>query len=115
LLFRFVVIVDVIGVLTGISVEREYVREGKMTKMVIIELTDHTGKCECALFGEYVDELNKKMGKNHDSQPLVVIQFAKVKIFRGMLLLICQLIWNFAELLNVIFFEKSNLYVSMCR
>jgi hypothetical protein len=33
--------VDVIGVMTGMSVVREYVRDGKMTKMVIIELTDH--------------------------------------------------------------------------
>jgi hypothetical protein len=26
---------------TGISAEREYVRDGKLTKMVIVELTDH--------------------------------------------------------------------------
>jgi hypothetical protein len=35
------------------------------------------------LFGEYVDDLNKKFGKGHDNQPVVIIQFAKVKIFRG--------------------------------
>jgi hypothetical protein len=33
--------VDVIGLMTGISVEREYIRDGKLTKMVIVELTDH--------------------------------------------------------------------------
>jgi hypothetical protein len=27
--------------MTGISAEREYIRDGKVTKMVIIELTDH--------------------------------------------------------------------------
>jgi hypothetical protein len=26
--------------MTGISVEREYIRDGKITKMVIVELTD---------------------------------------------------------------------------
>jgi hypothetical protein len=26
---------------TGISAEREYVRDGKLTKMIIVELTDH--------------------------------------------------------------------------
>jgi hypothetical protein len=31
---------DVIGLMTGISPEREYVRDGKITKMVVIELTD---------------------------------------------------------------------------
>ncbi|KAK2435931.1 replication protein A 70 kDa DNA-binding subunit C [Trifolium repens] len=50
--------------------------------MVIIELTDHSGKIKCALFGDYVDELNKRMGKISDGLPIVVIQFAKIKIFR---------------------------------
>jgi hypothetical protein len=27
--------------MTGISAEREYVRDGKLTKMIIVELTDH--------------------------------------------------------------------------
>jgi hypothetical protein len=30
----------VIGLMTGISAEREYVRDGKLTKMIIVELTD---------------------------------------------------------------------------
>ncbi|WJX44051.1 hypothetical protein P8452_31078 [Trifolium repens] len=50
--------------------------------MIIVELTDHSGKCECTLFGDYVDELNKKIGKSVVGLPIVVIQFAKVKIFR---------------------------------
>jgi hypothetical protein len=41
-----------------------------------------SGKIECALFGDYVDELNKRMGKT-SGLPIVVIQFAKIKIFRG--------------------------------
>jgi F420-0:gamma-glutamyl ligase len=43
----------------------------------------HSGKCDCALFGDYVGELSKKMGKAGEGLPVVVIQFAKVKIFRG--------------------------------
>ncbi|MCH94099.1 replication factor A protein, partial [Trifolium medium] len=42
----------------------------------------NSGKCECALFGDYVDVLNKKIGKTGEGLPVVVIQFAKVKIFR---------------------------------
>jgi F420-0:gamma-glutamyl ligase len=30
-----------------------------------------------------VDELNKKMGNADEGLPVVVIQFAKIKIFRG--------------------------------
>ncbi|PNX55935.1 replication factor A protein, partial [Trifolium pratense] len=75
-------VTDVIGVMTAISAEREYIRDGKVTKMVVIELTDSSGKCECALCGDYVDDLSKKVGKTASGIPVVVIQFAKVKIFR---------------------------------
>ncbi|KAK2384164.1 replication protein A 70 kDa DNA-binding subunit C [Trifolium repens] len=34
-------LVDVIGIMVGMSTEREYIRYGKVTKMVIVELTDH--------------------------------------------------------------------------
>jgi len=32
--------VDVLGFMIGISAMREYLRDGKMTKMVIFEITD---------------------------------------------------------------------------
>jgi len=31
---------DVFGLMTGISAEREYVRDGKVTKMIVFELID---------------------------------------------------------------------------
>jgi hypothetical protein len=49
---------------------------------LLIVLLD-SGKCECALFGDYVDELKKKMEKFATGLPIVIVQFAKVKIFRG--------------------------------
>ncbi|KAK7256026.1 hypothetical protein RIF29_29458 [Crotalaria pallida] len=33
-------LIDVMGVLTGISTDREYLREGKVIKMVVMELSD---------------------------------------------------------------------------
>lgn len=75
--------IDVIGLMTGISAERDFVRDGKLTKFLVIEITDQSGKCECTLFGNYVDELHKLMGKAVEGSPVIVIQFAKVKIFRG--------------------------------
>ncbi|XP_039689692.1 uncharacterized protein [Medicago truncatula] len=75
-------LVDVVGLMTGISNEREYIRDGKVTKMVVFQLTDDSGSCECALFGKYVDALNKLMRKAVDGMPVVLVQFAKVKIFK---------------------------------
>jgi hypothetical protein len=43
-----------------------------------------SGKCEVALFGEYVDILTKLMLSVESGLPVFLIQFAKVKIFRGM-------------------------------
>ncbi|CAJ2652163.1 unnamed protein product [Trifolium pratense] len=42
-------LVDVVGLITGISAEREYIRDGKVTRMIVVELTESSGKCECAL------------------------------------------------------------------
>ncbi|CAJ2664707.1 replication protein A 70 kDa DNA-binding subunit A-like [Trifolium pratense] len=75
-------LVDVMGIMTGISVEREYIKDGRVTKMIVVELTDKSGKCEIALFGDYVDILQKKMESNSEGLPVVAVQFAKVKIFR---------------------------------
>ncbi|MCH87563.1 replication factor A protein, partial [Trifolium medium] len=54
-------LVDVIGVLTGMSAEREYLWERTVTKMIVIKLTDQSGKCECALFGDYVEDFKKML------------------------------------------------------
>lgn len=42
-----------------------------------------SGKVECALFGEYVDQLKKFMETSGEGMPVLVVQFAKIKIFRG--------------------------------
>ncbi|MCI22324.1 replication factor A protein, partial [Trifolium medium] len=34
-------LIDVIGLMSGISNELEYIRDGKVTKMVVLELTDN--------------------------------------------------------------------------
>ncbi|MCI05296.1 replication factor A protein, partial [Trifolium medium] len=35
-------LVDVIGLLAGLSIDREYLKDGKVTKITVLELTDHT-------------------------------------------------------------------------
>ncbi|MED6135818.1 hypothetical protein PIB30_050182 [Stylosanthes scabra] len=37
----------------------------------------------CALFGEYVDQLNNFLGSSYVEQPVVLVELAKVKFFRG--------------------------------
>jgi hypothetical protein len=49
--------------------------------MIILMLC--SGKCEVALFGDYVDIMQKLAGKSVDGFSVVVAQFVNVKIFRG--------------------------------
>ncbi|MCI04794.1 replication factor A protein, partial [Trifolium medium] len=37
-------LVDVIGLLAGLSTDREYLKDGKVTKIIVLELTNDTGK-----------------------------------------------------------------------
>ncbi|RYR38466.1 hypothetical protein Ahy_A09g043513 [Arachis hypogaea] len=41
-------------------------------------------RIRCALFSEYVDELNRFLSSRYAEQPVVVLQLAKVKVFRGL-------------------------------
>ncbi|KAK2418924.1 replication protein A 70 kDa DNA-binding subunit B [Trifolium repens] len=75
-------LIDVIGVVTGITNEREYIRNGKMTRMIIIELSDHSGKVECILYGEYVGLFQELIAENSGKLHVIVIQFGVVKLFR---------------------------------
>lgn len=40
-------------------------------------------KIECALFGSYVDDLKKFLASGDDVNTVLVIQFAKVKTYKG--------------------------------
>ncbi|KAL4276462.1 hypothetical protein AHAS_Ahas20G0209600 [Arachis hypogaea] len=64
-------------------VEKEYDKDGKKMKMAVMELAENDHRIRCALFGEYVDELNRFLSSGYAEQPVVVLQLAKVKVFRG--------------------------------
>ncbi|QHO45131.1 Replication protein A 70 kDa DNA-binding subunit A [Arachis hypogaea] len=76
-------LVDVIGLLTSVGEEKEYAREGKIVKMIALELTSKDLTVRCALFGDYVNQVNHFLAFGYVEQSVVVIQLAKVKFFRG--------------------------------
>ncbi|XP_057739571.1 uncharacterized protein LOC130956541 isoform X2 [Arachis stenosperma] len=76
-------LVDVIGLLTSVGEEKEYAKEGKIVKMIVLELTSKDLTLRCALFGDYVSQVNHFLASGYVEQPVVVIQLAKVKFFRG--------------------------------
>nr|XP_029151874.1 replication protein A 70 kDa DNA-binding subunit C isoform X1 [Arachis hypogaea]XP_029151875.1 replication protein A 70 kDa DNA-binding subunit C isoform X1 [Arachis hypogaea]XP_029151876.1 replication protein A 70 kDa DNA-binding subunit C isoform X1 [Arachis hypogaea] len=76
-------LVDIIGLLTSVGEEKKYAKEGKIVKMIVLELTSKDLTLRCALFGDYVNQVNHFLASGYVEQPVVVIQLAKVKFFRG--------------------------------
>ncbi|KAL4275189.1 hypothetical protein AHAS_Ahas20G0082300 [Arachis hypogaea] len=81
--------VDVIGLLTSVGEEKEYAKEEKIVKMIVLELTSKEYVdsviygVRCAVFGDYVNQVNYFLVSGYVEQSVVVIQLAKVKFFRG--------------------------------
>ncbi|RYR47899.1 hypothetical protein Ahy_A07g033884 [Arachis hypogaea] len=75
---------DVVGLLVSVSEEKEYDKDEKKMKMAVMELAENDHRIRCALFGEYVDELNRFLSSGYAEQPVVVLQLAKVKVFRSL-------------------------------
>ncbi|XP_072067009.1 uncharacterized protein [Arachis hypogaea] len=71
-------LVDVVGLLVSVLEEKEYDKDGKKMKMAVMKLAEN--EIRCVLFGEYVDELNRFLFSRYAEQPVVVLQFAKVKV-----------------------------------
>ncbi|QHN84685.1 Replication factor-A carboxy-terminal domain protein [Arachis hypogaea] len=67
-------LVDVIGPLTLVGEEKNYDRDGKMVKMVVVEFSSQKF---------YVDQLNDFLAFGYVEQPVVIVQLAKIKLFRG--------------------------------
>ncbi|KAL4329770.1 hypothetical protein AHAS_Ahas13G0333300 [Arachis hypogaea] len=76
-------LVDVIGLLISVGEEKEYAKEGKIVKMIVIELSFKDLTLRCALFGEYANQINHFLASGYMEQPVVLVQLAKVKFFRG--------------------------------
>ncbi|QHN92810.1 Replication protein A 70 kDa DNA-binding subunit B [Arachis hypogaea] len=74
---------DVVGLLVSVSEENEYDKDRRKMKMAVMELAKNDYRIRCALFGEYVNEVNRFLSSWYAEQPVVVLQHAKVKVFRG--------------------------------
>ncbi|XP_057733714.1 uncharacterized protein LOC130948856 [Arachis stenosperma] len=70
-------LVDVIDLLTSMGEEKEYAKEEKIVKMIVLKLTSKNLIMRCALFGDYVNQVNHFLVSGYVEQLVVVIQLAK--------------------------------------
>ncbi|KAJ1381999.1 Nucleic acid-binding, OB-fold, partial [Sesbania bispinosa] len=78
-------LVDVIGVLTGKGELIEYKRDGKACNYIVIELENLEGgiKLCCTLWEDFAHLFLKNLEEENTNTYVVVLQFAKMKFFKG--------------------------------
>ncbi|KAJ1390722.1 Nucleic acid-binding, OB-fold [Sesbania bispinosa] len=102
---------DMMGLLTAVSAEINIVKDGKTTRLIVLELTDDKGKIRCTLFGDYVDKVNEFLSLSGTQLTVVVIQYARVNTYKGDVGLVnvfntSRLLWN-PQIVEAIEFRKS--------
>ncbi|CAJ2654022.1 unnamed protein product [Trifolium pratense] len=80
---RFKYLVDVIGVITFIRHNKNYFDDGTISTTVSFKLTDHRNSYDCELCGDYVDLFRVLMENQPLGLPIVVLQFAKITMQQG--------------------------------
>lgn len=108
--FVHVFLVDCVGVISAASQEKLWIKDGQMTKMIIIELQDprfcfseklfitltmliiiipcsiyinFRGKIKCNLIGSVVNPIAEFLASTWTVRPIVVLQLVKVNRCRG--------------------------------
>ncbi|XP_057452543.1 uncharacterized protein LOC130744368 [Lotus japonicus] len=104
-------LIDVIGLVTAVSREKQYTKGANITRMIELQLTDHRGSVQCTFFGSYVDVITHYVRENGQAMPVVVIQFAKIKTFKGNVVIqnvmhATRIMWNH-EIPEVVDFRNS--------
>ncbi|XP_057418862.1 uncharacterized protein LOC130713078 [Lotus japonicus] len=92
-------LIDFIGLVTHVLRERQYVKDGRVTRKIELDLIDDKGMVKCALFGNYVDIVTEFLAIDRNGFPVMVVQFAKIKSFRGDIVIQnvmrgTKLLWN---------------------
>lgn len=82
-------LIDVIGLVTAVSREKQYTKGANITRMIELQLIDDRGSVQCTFFGSYVDVVTHHVQEDRQAMPVVVVKFAKIKTFKGYLSEIC--------------------------
>ncbi|KAJ1377419.1 Nucleic acid-binding, OB-fold [Sesbania bispinosa] len=71
-------LVDKIGLLTSLSPEQEYVKNDRDLTVVFAEITDPTGRIECAFYDDYLGDVRQYLKNEGACTSIVVVQFARI-------------------------------------
>ncbi|KAJ1400508.1 hypothetical protein SESBI_29493 [Sesbania bispinosa] len=78
-----VYLVDFMGVVTVVSEELNINKEGRKTRLMLIDLVDEFGKIRFAVFGDFINVVMEFLALEDHGFPVVIIQFARVNLYKG--------------------------------
>ncbi|KAJ1377870.1 hypothetical protein SESBI_48423 [Sesbania bispinosa] len=92
-------LMDFMGVLLAVSNEKRIMKEGKLTRVIVLELADEKGRIRCSLFGDFVDMVTNFLSEGKNELPIIIIQLARVSSYKGSIVLqnvmnATKLFWN---------------------
>ncbi|KAJ1418044.1 hypothetical protein SESBI_16167 [Sesbania bispinosa] len=76
-------LMDFMGVLTAVSEEITMNKQGRETRLMLLDLVDEMGSIRCVVFGDMVDNVAGFLTAPRNGLPVVIIQFAKVNTYKG--------------------------------
>lgn len=80
-------LIDFMGLLTAVSTVRRIIVQGRVYKMIVMQIVDPTGLVRCLLLGEMVDLLMMELSSNWINRPIVILQYFRAKYIRGGIIL----------------------------
>ncbi|KAJ1377872.1 Nucleic acid-binding, OB-fold [Sesbania bispinosa] len=76
-------LIDFVGVVTTVSTSRECIKPNGITKLIYLEISDHTGIVECVLFDDLGEAVLRYLSSHGRFSPIIVVQFASIFPVKG--------------------------------
>ncbi|RYR20272.1 hypothetical protein Ahy_B03g065375 [Arachis hypogaea] len=80
-------LIDFVGIITGVRKERDVASYGKMIKAVVLEVFSDGKKEQCNVFGNACDLLEYDNLQKYPRSPLIVLESFKIKAIEGGIIL----------------------------
>ncbi|KAJ1443896.1 hypothetical protein SESBI_00069 [Sesbania bispinosa] len=76
-------LLDFMGIVTAISEETKLNKEGRVTRLMSIDLVDEMGEIQCAIFGNLMDTVKGYLTEPRCGLLVIIIQLAKFNVYKG--------------------------------
>ncbi|KAJ1433733.1 hypothetical protein SESBI_05876 [Sesbania bispinosa] len=76
-------LLDFMGVLIAVLEEINMNKQGRETRLMLLDLVDEMGAIRCAIFGDMVDVVAGFLNVPRSGLPVVIIHFAKINTYKG--------------------------------